>query len=301
MRINTSDLLHRIVISLLKGLSRLPFFVIYGLSDALALILQYVAGYRHKVIVENLRRSFPEKNEREIQRMTRTFYRHFCDISLETAKGWSMTSEDFEKRLTIKGADEMNRLCREGKSVILLAMHYNNWEWSSYTQTKLEHRYLVVYNPVRGNLRFEQYLLQMREKWGAKTIPVHKSARTIIDFNKANIPVCLALGGDQRPPYITKFWTTFLNQEACFNLGPEKIAQRTNQPVFFLLMKKLRRGYYEFSFIPLIENPAQMSQEDIMLTYVRTMDKYIREAPEYYLWSHKRWKQQRPEDHPLFL
>jgi Kdo2-lipid IVA lauroyltransferase/acyltransferase len=300
MGIKTGDILNIIILSLLKGLSRLPFFILYGLADVLAVILHYGIGYRRKVIEENLRRSFPEKEDREIRRMVKAFYRHFCDISLETAKAWSMTREDFEKRLIIRGTDEMNRLCREGKSVILLAMHYNNWEWTAYTQTKLEHKYLVVYNPVRGNPRFEQYLLQMREKWGAQTIPVHKSVRTIMDFNKMNIPVCLGLVGDQRPPYITKFWTTFLNQEACFNLGPEKIAQRTNQPVFFCLPKKIKRGYYEISFVPLIENPASMSQEDIMLTYVRTMEKYIREAPEYYLWSHKRWKQQRPEDYLLY-
>ena len=301
MALRSSTIINTIIIGSLKGLSLLPFRMIYGLSDFLAVILQYVVGYRRKVIYNNLRHSFPEKDEKEIRRLMRKFYVHFCDISLETAKGWSMTREDFAKRVTIKGTEVMNKLCEEGRSVVLLAMHYNNWEWSSITQAYLKHQYLVVYNPVRGNLMFEEYLLAMREKFGAKTIPFHKSARTLVDFHKMKNPICLALGGDQRPPVITPFWTTFLNQEACFNSGPEKIAKRTNQPVFFFLTRKLKRGHYEIEFVPLIENPSELSHEEILLKYVRTMEKYIMEAPEYYLWSHKRWKQQRPEGYELYL
>lgn len=301
MALRSNTIINKIIIGSLKALSRLPFPVIYGLADFLSYILQYVAGYRRRVIRENLRNAFPEKSEKEIRQLMRAFYVHFCDISLETAKGWNMTREDFAKRVTIKGTEEMNKLADKGKSVVLLAMHYNNWEWSSVTQAYLKHQYLVVYNPVRGNPMFEEYLLAMREKFGAKTIPFHKSARTLVDFHKMERPVCLALGGDQRPPIVTPFWTTFLNQEACFNSGPEKIAKRTNQPVFFFLTRKVKRGHYEIEFIPLIENPADLSHEEILLTYVRTMEKYIREAPEYYLWSHKRWKQQRPEGYNLYL
>ena len=144
MGLRSSTIINTIIIGLLKGLSLLPFWVIYGLSDFLSVILQYVAGYRRKVIRENLRRAFPEKSELEICSLMRKFYVHFCDISLETAKAWSMAREDFAKRVTIKGAAEMNRLADEGKSVILLAMHYNNWEWSSITQAYLKHQYLVV-------------------------------------------------------------------------------------------------------------------------------------------------------------
>lgn len=301
MALRSSTIINTIIIGSLKGLSMLPFWIIYGLSDFLSVILQYVVGYRRKVIRENLRRSFPEKSEVEIRRLIRRFYVHFCDISLETAKAWSMTREDFAKRVTIKGTDKMNKLYDEGKSVVLLAMHYNNWEWISITQAYLKHQYLVVYNPIRGNQMFEEYLLAMREKFGAKTIPFHKSARTLVDFHKMKFPICLGLAGDQRPPVITPFWTTFLNQEACFNTGPEKIAKRTNQPVFFTLMRKVKRGYYEIEFIPLIDNPAQLTHEEILLKYVRTMEKYIREAPEYYLWSHKRWKQQRPDGYELYV
>lgn len=301
MGLRSSTIINKIIIGSLKGFSKLPFPVIYVLSDFLSYILQYLAGYRRRVIHENLKKSFPEKDEKDIRRLMRKFYVHFCDISLETAKAWSMTREDFEKRVTVKGVEAMNKLAIEGKSVILMAMHYNNWEWSSITQAYLKHQYLVVYNPVRGNPMFEEYLLTMREKFGAKSIPFPKAARALIDFHKMGHPVCLALGGDQRPPEINQFWTLFMNQEACFNSGPEKFAKRSNQPVFFFLTRKIKRGHYQIEFIPLIENPSELTHEQILLTYVRTMEKYIREAPEYYLWSHKRWKQKRPEGYELYL
>ncbi len=291
---------HSVGIGFLKAISYLPFPVLYGVSDLLALLLQYVIRYRRKVIIKNLVLSFPEKNKKEIAFIVRKFYRHFADTMVETIKGYSMSWESFQKRISFHGIEEMNAYYQKGQSIVMFGMHYNNWEWSGSAQPLIKHQYLVIVNPMRNNPRFEEYLTNIREQWGAKTIPVHKSARAALEFHKNRIPVCLVLAGDQRPPVITDFWTTFLNQEACFNPGVEKIARKTNQPVFFHMTRKIRRGHYEVFFIPLIENPASVSDEEILLTYVRTMEKYIREAPEYYLWSHKRWKQVRPEGYRIY-
>jgi len=301
MNPHIKDILNQLVVSVLKGVSRLPFPVMYGLSDFMSLVLQYVVKYRKAVILNNLRNAFPDKSEAEIKQIVRKFYVHFCDITLETAKAWSMTAHDFEKRMELSGIEEVNRLGDQGISIIALGMHFNNWEWSAYMQKYLKHKCLVVYNPVRNNDRLEKFLTEMRERWGADTIAVHKSARALMNFHQQEHPVFLGLVGDQRPPVITKFWTTFLNQEACFNSGPEKIARRTNLPVYLVVPEKLKRGHYRMHYVPLMMSPAEMSHEEIMLTYIRAMEKYIREAPEYYLWSHKRWKQKRPEDHPLYL
>ncbi len=287
-------------IFMLKGLSHLPFWFLYGLSDLMALVLQFVMKYRKEVIITNLRRAFPEYNDREIARVVRKFYRHFADITLESVKAYSMSWKSFDQRVTFRGIDQMNAYYEQGKSVIVLAMHFNNWEWSGSAQPLMKHQYLVIYNPMRNNPEFEEYLRQIRERWGAKMIPVHKSSRSAMEFDRMKIPVALVLAADQRPPVITRFWTTFLNQEACFYQGPEKIARKSNQPVFFHLTRKIKRGHYEVSFIPLVENPTEVTEQEIMLTYVQTMEKYIREEPAYYLWSHKRWKQQRPDGYTLY-
>ncbi|HPN75713.1 MAG TPA: lysophospholipid acyltransferase family protein [Prolixibacteraceae bacterium] len=286
-------------ISVLKLISYLPFPVLYGLSGLFAFILQHVVRYRKDVIVNNLRHAFPDYTDKQIASTVNKFYRHFGDITVETIKAYSLSHDEFKKRITFRGVDLMNSYAEKGTSVILLAMHYNNWELNSFAQVFLKHQFLVVYNPVRGNPRFEKYLLGIRERWGMQTIAVHKSSRAAMEFNLRGLPVVLTLVADQRPAVITRFWTTFLNQEACFYQGPEKIARKSNLPVFFHLTRKTSRGHYEVSFIPLFEKPAEVTEQEILLRYVRTMEKYIREEPAWYLWSHKRWKQQRPEGYPL--
>ncbi len=295
----SDKLLNYFGISLLKAVSYLPFWFIYLLSDVFAFILMHIVRYRLNVVTHNLRNSFPEKKEAEIASIRRKFYRHFCDVTLESVKSYSMSWRSFNKRFVIKNIDIINARYDEGRSILLLLMHYNNWEWCFSSQPLLKHQAYIVYNPIRGNPWFEKYLVGIRERWGAKCIPVHKSSRQAIGFNQSEKPVLLALAADQRPPRITRFWTLFLNQETCFYSGPAKIASATNQPVFFGEVKKVKRGHYEATFVPLFMNPGGEKEEDILLAYVKSMEKYISKHPEYYLWSHNRWKQKRPEGYPL--
>lgn len=299
MSIRSNKGINRIFIAILKGISYLPFFVLYRISDLLFVILRYVVGYRKRVVLANLHNAFPEKTEKEIKTIANKFYRHLCDLILETLKMHSMSSEKFSKHITFRGIDATFALHEKGISLILFGMHYNNWEWSSFGQHFSKHQLLMIYDPIRENPVFEDYLLGMRGRFGGKSIPIHKSARTAIEFSQKKIPVALWLAADQRPPFITKFWTTFLNQEACFYSGIEKIAKKSDSPIFFHHTKKLRRGHYEVTFYPLIEHPAEWSDNEILLAYVRKMEEFIRQSPEYYLWSHRRWKQKRPEDYPL--
>jgi Kdo2-lipid IVA lauroyltransferase/acyltransferase len=302
-KVNGSRITHvsrHFYIALLKGISRLPFPLLYMLADFLAFILHRVVGYRRKVVLTNLRLSFPEKSPKEIHTIMRRFYHYFADMTLETLKGYSISEKALQERITFKGIDKMNQYAEKGRSILLFAMHYSSWEWSNYAQRWMKHQYQGIYNPMRNNPEFELFLIQIRERWGAKAIPVNKSARIALGLQTGTTPFCVILAGDQRPPFITSFWTTFMNQEACFNSGVEKIAKKTNQPIFFHVTKRVKRGHYEVSFIPLIENPKEVSDQEILLTYVRTMEKYIHEAPEYYLWSHRRWKQKRPEGYVLY-
>jgi Kdo2-lipid IVA lauroyltransferase/acyltransferase len=287
-------------ISLLKGISRLPFPFLYGLADFLAFMLHRVVGYRRKVILTNLLLSFPEKNPKEIRTIIRRFYHYFADITLETLKGYTISRQSMEKRVTYKGIETMNTYAEQGRSILLFGMHFGNWEWSGLAQLQMKHQYQVIYNPMRNNPEFDILLQKIRERWGVKTVPVDKSAKIALGYQTGNVPNCVVLAEDQRPPFITQFWTTFMNQEACFNSGVEKIARKTNQPIFLHHCRRIKRGHYEISFTPLVENPAEVSEQEILLKYVRTIEKQIREAPEYYLWSHRRWKQKRPEGYVLY-
>lgn len=292
---------NRFLAGLLITVSYLPLWILYRISDFLYLLLRFVVKYRYKVITENLKNAFPEKPDKEICSIRNKFYRHICDIIFESVKIYSISEKEMEKRLKITGTEVANEFYDQKRSLIAMAFHYNNWEWTSFVQSKLKHQILSVYNPVRGNSALEKFLVHNREKWGSKCVPVHKTARIALDYKSKGELTGLWLAADQTPPANSKFWTIFLNQETPFFSGPEKLAANGNLPVFFQHTKKIGRGKYVIEYSLLFENPAEVEQKEILLAYIRKCEEIIREEPAYYLWSHRRWKHKRQEDIQLTL
>lgn len=292
---------YNILIVFLKGVSKLPFGFLYGLSTFFSYVFQYIVGYRKNVVMINLQNAYPEKTEKEIKKIVRAFYLNLTDTMLESIKAWSMTREQFEQRMKFSNSEMLEKFFKENKNLIVLSMHYANWEWAPFVQTYMKHRYLVVYNEVRGNSSFEKFLNQMRTRWGAEMVASHQTARLLMRKTEFDTPIALVLLADQRPPNITSFWTTFLNQETSFISGPEKLAHRFNLPVFFFHVNRVKRGYYEIGYKLITEEPARMEPDEILLAYIREMEKYINKNPENYLWSHKRWRQQRPDNVPMIV
>lgn len=290
----------RFVVILCKITARLPFWVIFGLADIFYVLLYYIARYRRKVVHENLTKSFPEKSAEEIKRITKKFYHHLSDLGLETIKYSRMTEKEIDDRLKIHNPEVFEEYYQQHKSVILLGMHHNNWEWCGSMQRLIKAQFLVVYNPVRKNKAMERFILDTRERFGAKSIPVNNSVRTALEFNNAEHLGVLILAADQTPPSYSQFWTTFLNQETAFFSGPMKIAAKTNQPVILQHTRKTGRSRYEVFFYKLIENPAEVKPEEILMAYVRKIEEIIRAEPEYWLWSHRRWKHKRPANTELY-
>jgi KDO2-lipid IV(A) lauroyltransferase len=284
----------RLVVVLCKITARLPFWVIFGLADIFYVFLYYIVGYRRKVVHENLVRSFPEKSSEEIRKITKKFYHHLSDLGLETIKLYGMTEKEIDDRLKVNNLDIYEEYNNQGKSIVVLGMHHNNWEWSGTMQRFIKSQFLVVYNPVRNNKQLERFILDTRERFGAKSIQVNHSVRTALEFNKAERPGALILGADQTPPSNSQFWTTFLNQETAFFTGPMKIAIKTNQPVILHHTRKVGRSRYEVFHYKLIENPAEVKPEEIMIAYISKLEEIIKAEPEYWLWSHRRWKHKRP-------
>ncbi|HZK94814.1 MAG TPA: lysophospholipid acyltransferase family protein [Prolixibacteraceae bacterium] len=289
-----SSFFDRFLVILCKLTARLPFWVIFGLADIFYVFLFYIIKYRRNVVHENLIRSFPEKSPKEIRTITKKFYHHLSDIGLETIKFYRMTEKEIDDRLKINNLDIYEEYYNQGKSIIVLGMHHNNWEWSGSMQRFIKAQFLVVYNPVRNNKALEKFILDTRERFGAKSIAINHSVRTALSFNQNERPSGLMLAADQTPPANSQFWTTFLNQETAFFAGPMKIAKKTNQPVIMHHTRKVGRGRYEVFHYKLIENPAEVKPEDILLAYVTKLEEIIRAEPEYWLWSHRRWKHQRP-------
>jgi len=286
----------KLLVILSKFASRLPFWCIYFLADILYVVLYYMIGYRKKVIHENLSRSFPEKSAKEINQITKCYYHHLSDLGLETIKMHRMTENQLNKRLKINNLNIYEEYYQQGKGIVVLGMHHNNWEWSGYMQRFIHGQFLVVYNKMENSKGLERFILDSRERFGAKSVPVNEAIRVAIQYSKGNRPSCLMLASDQTAQAYSQFWTTFLNQETAFFIVPAKIAIKLNQPVIMHHTKKIGRGKYEVFHYKLVENPIDYSPEEIMMKYVGKLEEIIRAEPEYWLWSHRRWKHHRPEN-----
>jgi KDO2-lipid IV(A) lauroyltransferase len=174
-------------------------------------------------------------------------------------------------------------------------MHYNNWEWCVFLSVFLKHTSLAVYKPLQ-DLHFDAFMNKTRGKFGTEMIKNASVLRRILQAEKQKEPVFLWLAGDQTPPVFHKSWYTFLNQEAMFYPGPAFIAKRFNYPVFFQRLEKTGRGKYLTTFELLFENPKEASETEIIKKYIHKIEEVIHEKPEFYLWSHKRWKHKRPKE-----
>ena len=285
-------------IAFLKLIARLPFGVLYALSDFMFLVVFYLVGYRRKVVLRNLRNSFPEKNEAEINKIAGKFFRHFCDLTLETIKLYAIREKEIHRRMKAENAEIINSFTGNGKSVIVLTMHYNNWEWAVSIAQVLSGTTLAVYKPLHNEV-FDSYMNKNRSRFGARLIKNNQILRQVLTSEKDKNPAIIWLAGDQTPPFFHDAWFIFLNQEAMFYPGPAYIAKKFNTPVIFQTIRKTSRGHYCSSFELLIENPETLSETEIIKTYIKKMEKEIEANPEYYLWSHKRWKHNRGANTPL--
>lgn len=294
-----SSFFDRFVVFLCKLTARLPFWAIFILADIFYVFLYYIVRYRRKVVHGNLTRSFPEKSPDEIRTITRKYYHHLSDIGLETIKFSRITEKQIDDRLKVHNLEIYEDYYKQGKSIIMLATHYNNWEWVGAIQRLIKAQFVAVYNPTTSGKAFEKFLLDSRARFGVKTVPMNLSVRTALAFNQNERPCGLWLAADQTSPSTSQFWTTFLNQETAFFAGPMKIAIKTNQPVVMQHVRKTGRSRYEVFHYKLIENPSEVEPEEILRAYVRKLEEIIKAEPEYWLWSHRRWKHKRPAHIPL--
>ncbi len=277
----------------LKILSKLPLWVLYGFSNFLGFLIGKVIRYRKKIVLENLRNSFPEKSEKELRSIARGFYRNLSDIIVETIKGITISKQELVKRVKFKNVELMDNYCREGKSMLVLNIHQCNWEWLLISGCiQLNFPIDAVYTPL-SNKSIDKLMIRMRSRFGGNPIPVGKALRKMT--KKSKIVKAFALVSDQAPMWsFKKYWTTFLNQETAFIPGIVHLPKVTNYPVLFMGMRRLKRGYYEVDIQSIAEPPYSKDNHEVMEEFVSKAEAVIRQNPSDWLWSHRRWKYKRP-------
>ena len=272
-------------------ISYLPYFLLYKVSNFLSFVFRALIKYRKKVIYKNLKNSFPEKNEKELKRLSNNFYNHFADLMVESFKGFTISKKQINQRFQAENQHVLERF--KDQNIIIIGGHYNNWEICGQgLPNYFDHEMLAIYKPL-SNKYFDQKMKTSREKFGLKMIPMKNTKRYFTNNNKK--PRAILFGSDQSPSNKNRaYWTHFLNQDTAFLYGAEKYATEFNWPVIYGSIIKNKRGFYSINYQVITENPSKCQTGDIISKFALLLEKDIKSKPEYWLWSHNRWKHKKP-------
>lgn len=281
-------------------ISLLPLWVFYRLSDGLYYLVYHVVRYRRRVVYANLRSSFPEKSEDEIERIAKDFYSFFCDYIVETLKLFSMGEKNMRKRMKFEGLDQVKKDFANGRSVSVYLGHYCNWEWISSLGLHLDEQCGQIYHPLE-NATLDRLFLYMRGRFKAQSIKMDDTFLTILKWKKEGRKNIVGYIADQVPGYNNiHYWADFLHHDTPVFTGAERISKIMDTAVYYIDVERPRRGYYVARFIKIAdslnEHPVFFATEQ----YFRLLEQNIQRAPQYWLWSHKRWKRTREEFNRMF-
>ena len=277
----------------LNLLSRLPLVALYVLSDCLYVAIYYVWGFRRELSLANLRNSFPEKDAAELERISRQAYRNACSLIAEVLKGAALEPGALRQRVRIENPEVIDEFISNGQSVVLLASHHCNWEWLLLAScVEFKTSVDAVYKPLRV-AAIDRFMLETRSRFGGNPIPVSDFVVEVL--RRRGTPRIFALVADQTPPrQEEKHWTRFLSQDTAFFVGADKIARITRSPVFFVGMRRTRRGHYEARLQLLARPPYAREGSEIIEQYARAAEIHIAQYPADWLWMYRKWKYKKP-------
>ena len=291
-------IIYKVFVSFGKAIALLPMRGLYILSDLLYPIVYYIIKYRRKVVYENLRNSFPEKSNKEIEQIAKKFYRYFCDLLFETIKLLHIPPDELVRRFKFRDTSQILKEFEHKKHILAVLGHYGNWEWGLSLGLQIPYNFVGIYKPLT-NKYFDELMIRLRTQYGCEAVPMRQTARALNTYIQQGRLTILNFITDQSP-YSSdiQYWTTFLNQDTPVLLGVEKFAKKTRQPVYYLSIIRVRRGYYEIEFEKLCDDCSTLENHELTEIHVKALEKLIRSAPEYWLWTHRRWKNKREQHTP---
>ncbi|WPR70480.1 lysophospholipid acyltransferase family protein [Flavobacterium sp. NG2] len=271
-------------------ISILPFRIFYWLSDFIFLIVYYIIGYRKKVVRANLALALPHLSLEERLKIEKKSYEHLCDMFLEMVKTMTISSNEMNKRFVITNIKLLQEYEKKGKSIVMLASHYASWEWLMTVNEKTKFKAVATYKKINNDY-FDQLIRKIRSKYGTDLV-VTRETIPLIAKNQRERKMCMyGLASDQSPKLDRIFhYHPFMGIEVPVHTGAEMIARKYDLSVVFVKVKKVKRGYYEATFVPIADHPKETTEFQITHDFIQEVEKQIHEAPEYYFWTHKRWK-----------
>ncbi|GGH44445.1 acetyltransferase [Dyadobacter endophyticus] len=284
-------------LNVLNAISRLSWAKIYKLSDIFRFLIFDIGQYRKKVVLSNLRNSFPTYDEQSIQAIAGKFYRNFTDIIFETIKLKSISREELLARIDLDVAI-LDYYYEKNQNLVVVAGHLGNWEMLNlFGSVRLSHQMVVVYHELQNDV-FEDWFKNVRTRFGTEMVTMKEAISKAMQ--PRDRPFIFILINDQSPVPEKAFWTKFLNQDTGVFRGVELIARRLNSPVLYMavLKNEAKRGFYKGYFKLITESPKQAPNNSILQAQIGFLEQDIIHQPENWLWSHKRWKHKKPENLP---
>lgn len=288
-----SRILYLLALPLLYLLSVIPFPLLYILSDGIYFVLYYLVRYRKKVVLKNLKNSFPQKTDREINALAKKYYAYLCDLFLETFKTLTISRAAMLKHCSMDASAKklFDQFARNKQNLVIVMGHKGNWEWAGNTFSLCcDHQLYVIYHPLQ-NRDFNNLTCKMRTRFGTKLIPMKDTFRDMVR-NKAELNAT-AFIADQSPSPDRAFWMTFLHQDTPVFMGTEKIAQKMGYPIIYVSVHRIKRGYYQLTAEQLALTESGINEGEITRAHTRRLEQDIMKQPETWLWSHRRWKHAR--------
>ena len=274
----------------------LPLKILYILSDILFFPMFYIVRYRRKLVYQNMKDTFPEKSEKEIRRMEKAFYHHFCDYIVETIKLLHISDKETRKRVKFHNTEALQEIVDNGGSCLMLLGHYGNWEFVPSVTLWMRKGSVIfaqIYRPLK-NKWFDRFFLKLRGRYHSECIAKQDTLRSILRYKSSGRPSITGFMADQTPsPANIHHWVNFLNHDTPVFTGVEKIAHKVGFSVFYFDVEKIKRGYYSVTIREISKNPKETEEFEITNKYMEMMETTILRAPEYWLWTHNRWKHKR--------
>lgn len=279
-----------LVYPLLWIISILPFRLLYIFSDFVYLIVYYIIGYRKKTVRQNLTIALPLTSEKQCLIIEKKFYHHMCDLFLEMIKTLTISEKTMDKHFVVTNISLMQELERKGKSIILMTSHYASYEWSVSINNKLNFKAYLVYKKI-ANQYFDKLARKIRSKFGANLLTTQETIEKMQKNHLQNISSIYGFASDQSPKTAKiRNWGTFFGVETPLQSGAEVLAKEFDMAMIYMYIRKVKRGYYEATFEMITDEPRSFPDYEISQLYMNMTEKQILEAPEYYLWTHKRFK-----------
>jgi len=279
-----------IIYPILFLISILPFRLLYIFSDFVFFLVYYVFGYRKKVVRENIAMALPNLSEKERLAIEKKFYVHMCDLFLEMIKTMTISQKEIEKRFTFSNLDVYLDLEKKGKSIALVCSHYASYEWVLSMNKHITFKGYGIYKRV-NNKYFDRLVRKIRSRFKAYLITTKETKSVIEENSKNGILSLYGFASDQSPQVRPKtYWSTFMGIETPVYVGAELLSKRFDMNMLFLKVRKLKRGYYQADIELLAEDVIHIPDFQITELFLKKVENLINDAPEFYLWTHKRWK-----------